>query len=84
MGEREWEGVIELVARIPNDSFYTLKSRLIIGESKRNILELQLETERTAGHVVAEAAITENQARLLAEDRADKETELRVLEDLER
>ena len=84
MDEREWERVIELLARIPDESFYTQRSKLIIEESKRNILELQLETDRTARHVAEETAITEKQARLLAEDRADKEAELRVLEELER
>ena len=84
MDEREWERVIELLARIPDESFYTQRSKLIIEESKRNILELQLETDRTARHVAEETAITEKQAQLLAEDRAYKKAELRVLEELER
>lgn len=82
--EKEWEKVIELLARIPDHSFYTHEAELIIEESKRSILELQLEAERTARIIAEKTAVKEEQARLVAEDRASEEAELRAIEELAR
>lgn len=82
--EGEWEAVIELLSRIPDDSFYHHKAELKTAEARRNILESRLEAAQTAREAAERTAALEEQARLAAEAKANEEARKRAAEETAR